>query len=354
MAGASVPAVQAVFSRARLFTAVIAVAALGVAGCTPRLSISLGQKSSVTASRSAASGRDRLIIEPNAGFSAVYNMISHAKRSIDITMYQFADTRAEHDLAAAVRRGVQVKVILDRQEARVDTAAYDYFKSHGIKVVWSWSKFTYTHQKTLTFDYKTSVIQTANLTSEYYPTSLDFLVVDHDKADVAAIVKVFDADFAHRAITPPDGADLVWSPTDSQRQILAIINGARKNLRIYSEEMGYSTVVDDLIAAARRGVDVMVCGENLYGEYTSTFRKLARAGVHISYYSSWSGFYIHGKVVLADYGTKHARVFIGSENFSYTSLNENRELGLILDSPSVISGIVGVFAYDFAHGHHVG
>ncbi len=370
-----------VLSRTRLFTALIAVAALGVAGCTPRISISIGTKPPKTAgsrprqaagqssavphhshggkhrkqgNSGGASGQDQLVIEPDAGFSTVYNMISHAKRSIDITMFQFADTTAEHDLAAAVRRGVQVRVILDRQETRVDSAAYNYFKSRGIKVAWSWSKFTYTHQKTLTFDNKTSIIQTANLTSEYYPTSLDFLVVDHDKADVAAIVKVFNADFAHRAITPPDGADLVWSPTDSQRQILAVINGARKSLRIYSEEMAYSTVVDDLIAAARRGVDVLVCGENLYGEYTSTFEKMARAGVHISYYSSWSGFYIHGKMVLADYGTKHARAFIGSENFSYTSLNENRELGLILSSPSVMSGIVSVFGQDFAHGHHVG
>ena len=55
--------------------------------------------------------------------------------------------------------------------------------------------------------------------------------------------------------------------------------------------------------------------------------------MQISYYKSPTGFYIHGKVVEADYGTPPARIFIGSENFSNTSLNRNRELGLIIATP---------------------
>jgi phosphatidylserine/phosphatidylglycerophosphate/cardiolipin synthase-like enzyme len=77
-------------------------------------------------------------------------------------------------------------------------------------------RFTYTHQKTLVVDSSRAVIMTANLTSEYYSTSRDFLVVDTNRADVAAITEVFDADFAHLAVGPGDGVDLVWSPTDSQ------------------------------------------------------------------------------------------------------------------------------------------
>jgi phosphatidylserine/phosphatidylglycerophosphate/cardiolipin synthase-like enzyme len=74
--------------------------------------------------------------------------------------------------------------------------------------------------------------------------------------------------------------------------------------------------------------------------------------VHISYYSSSHGFYIHGKVIEADYGTSHAKVFIGSENFSSTSLNHNRELGLIIANPKVLSAIASTFAADYRHGKH--
>jgi len=295
---------------------------------------------------------DALIIEPSASFSPVYSVIDHARHSIDVTMYEFADTTAEGDLAAAAKRGVQVQVILDQREASENQAAYKYFGAHGIKVVWSSSAYQYTHQKTLIIDGSEAVIMTANLTSQYYATSRDFAVTDTSRSDVAAITAVFNADFAHRSVTPGDGADLVWSPTDSQGKLLGLINGATKSLRIYSEEMGDTVVENALIAAAKRGVDVQVCGENENGEYNSAYGRLAKAGVHISYYDSPSGFYIHGKVIEADFGTSHARAFIGSENFSSTSLNRNRELGLITSAPAILSAIASTFAGDFQRGTH--
>ena len=102
--------------------------------------------------------------------------------------------------------------------------------------------------------------------------------------------------------------------------------------------------------AGARGVKVQVCGENESSEYDDDFSDLAKGGVKISYYSSSKGFYIHGKVIEADYGTSGARVFIGSENFSSTSLNQNRELGLITSSHAVMSAMASTFAADFRNG----
>ena len=300
--------------------------------------------------RPARSGS--LIIEPGAGFGPVYGLIRHARHSIDVTMFEFADTKAEHGLAAAARRGVRVRVVLDQREKGTNTGAYQYLRAHGVKVVWSSPTYTYTHQKTLVIDRSKAVVMTANLTARYYPTTRDFLVVDSRRADVTAIVKVFNADYAHRPVHAGDGRDLVWSPTDSQEKLLALINGATRSLRIYSEEMGDTTMEDALIAAAERGVSVRICGENQGGEFDSDFARLARAGVRISYYHSSSGFYIHGKIIEADYGTRHAKVFIGSENFSNTSLNQNRELGLITASHVVMSSIARTFAIDFRNGKH--
>ena len=302
---------------------------------------------------STAAQAGPLIIEPSAGFSPVYGLIAHARHSIDVTMYEFSDGTAEHGLALAAARGVRVRVVLDKREESVNSGAYQYLTSHGVKVVWSWSKYQYTHQKTVVVDGSDAVIMTANLTRNYYPTSRDFLVVDSNPADIAAISAVFGADFDHAPVTPGDGAGLVWSPTDSQQKLLALINGATTSLRIYSEEMADTAVEDALIDAAKRGVDVQVCGENEDGEYNSAYARLADAGVQISYYSSSTGFYIHGKVIEADYGTSHAKVFIGSENFSSTSLDRNRELGLIVSDPAVLSAIASTFAADFQRGQHV-
>lgn len=113
--------------------------------------------------QAAAGGPDSLIVEPSGGFSTVYQLINHARHSIDITMFEFADTTAEHDLGAAAKRGVDVRVILDQREHTTNSGAYSYLKSHGIKVVWSSTKFEYTHQKTLTFDNSVSQIGRAHV-----------------------------------------------------------------------------------------------------------------------------------------------------------------------------------------------
>jgi phosphatidylserine/phosphatidylglycerophosphate/cardiolipin synthase-like enzyme len=350
---------------ARSAAAILVTATLALAGCKIETSggdlsssgtSSGGTSSSGSAATSVPSGPSTagaLIIEPNAGFSPVYNLIGHARSSIDMTMYELSDSTAESDLGAAAKRGVDVRVVLDQKEKSSNDSAYDYLRSHGVKVVWSSPQYEYTHQKTLVVDGSEAVIMTANLTSQYYATSRDFLVTDTSRPDVDAISAVFDADFAHHSITPSDGQDLVWSPTDSQDKLLALINGAQHSLRIYSEEMGDATIEKALIAAAKRGVDVQVCSENSDGEYDSDFSELAAGGVHISYYSSSTGFYIHGKVIEADYGTSGAKVFIGSENFSSASLNDNRELGLIISNRSVMSAIASDFSTDFARGQKV-
>ena len=336
-------------ARAALKAATAAAAAvLVLAGCKPLATAS----APVPGDPAAPTQSGPLYTEPAAGFSPVYRLIRHARHYIDLTMYEFSDPRAARDLAAAAQRGVTVKVVLDQREKSHNSAAYDDLTSHGVKVVWSSPSFEYTHQKTLLVDGSAAVIMTANLTSEYYSSTRDFLVMDTKPADTAAIARVFNADFAHRSIRPGDGRDLVWSPTGSQAQMLALIDGARKSLRIYSEEMGDTTIEDALIRASHRGVNVRVCGENASGEYDTDFSRLARAGVHITSYSSSHGFYIHGKVIEADYGTSHARVFIGSENFSATSLNRNRELGLITGSQQVMSSIASTFAADYRNGKH--
>jgi len=101
---------------------------------------------------------------------------------------------------------------------------------------------------------------------------------------VAAIVATFNADFAGRAITPPDGADLVWSPTNAQASVLSVINGATLSLAVEDEEMDDPTITSALAAAARRGVDVTVI-MTANPEWDAAFAELARAGVHVRLYA---------------------------------------------------------------------
>jgi cardiolipin synthase len=285
-----------------------------------------------------------------ASMTWFYNQIKAAKTSIDLVMYEFEDTTAMDDLGAAASRGVDVRVILDQREQSENQTAYNYLTSHGAHVVWSYSKYYYTHEKSMIVDGSYIDIMTLNLQSQYYSTTRDFAVVDTNASDITAATTTFNADYAHSAITPPVGADLVWSPTNAQSKLTGLINGAKSSLEIYSEEMDDPTITTDLANAAKRGVNVKVVGENESGEYNSEYTTLHNAGVQISYYSNPNGFYIHGKVILADYSTSTAKIFIGSENFSDTSLTENRELGLIINNSAIESSMNTDFTKDFNGG----
>src|SRR3984885_11353532 len=263
-----------------------------------------------------------LLILPDQGENAIYNFVNSATSSIDVTIYELNDTTLENDLVSREKAGVDVRVILDQAQKTYNTAAYNLLTAGGVGVTYSSTAFTYTHQKTITVNNDESYISTGNFDTTYYATSRDYGVFDTDPNDVAAIVAVFNADCAKTSITPSDGDDLVWSPTDSQTRLLALINGAQHSLDIEQEEFSDTAIVNAIVADENRGVTVRVVVESP-SSYTSELNEVTSAGGKDTGYSSSTGFYVHAKAIIADFGASTAKIFLGSENFSDNSLNDN-------------------------------
>jgi cardiolipin synthase A/B len=291
----------------------------------------------------------RLVTEPADGPGPIYSLILSARHTLDMTMYELRDPTAEADLVADAGRGVKVRVVLDHNLAGpYNAAAYRYLESHGVAVHWAPQSYDVTHQKTITVDGAVSAVMTLNLTSEYYSTTRDFVVVDRDPADVSAIEAVFNNDFAGRSSSPePAGAHLVWSPGADAR-VVGIIGSANHTLYVENEEMSEYTVVDALCAAARRGVDVKVA-MTYQSSWSQNFDKLVAAGVHVSTYAPSARLYIHAKVIDVDPGYPDEQLDLGSQNFSWTSLQYNRELGVDLGpaQANIVNGVAATVGSDF-------
>ena len=283
----------------------------------------------------------------------IYDFINSATSSLDITMYELEDTTAVNDLIALKNKGVTVRVVLDRAHQSANSSAYTALTNAGVGVVWSPSSFVYTHQKTITVDATKSLVLTGNLTSQYYSTGRDYGVFTDDTRDVAAIEKVFNADYAGTSITPTDGDHLLWSPTDSRSRLLTVINAATTTLDVEELEFSDSTVVNAIVARAKAGVTVRVVLETP-GDYSSEVSAIKAAGGTVVGYSDPDGFYIHAKAMVADYGLSTQEVEAGSMNISSNSLSNNRELGIILTgtgvAQSVATTIETTFKSDYAGG----
>jgi phosphatidylserine/phosphatidylglycerophosphate/cardiolipin synthase-like enzyme len=75
-------------------------------------------------------------------------------------------------------------------------------------------------------------------------------------------------------------------------------------------------------------------------DFAAEVKELTASGVDIRLSSS---LYIHAKLIVAD----GERAFIGSQNLSATSLDQNRELGIIVDDPVNLARLTRTFAIDF-------
>jgi phosphatidylserine/phosphatidylglycerophosphate/cardiolipin synthase-like enzyme len=308
------------------------------------------KKPSPTPTPTPTSAAYTLVTEPDQGLTAIYNLLSSAKKSIDMTMYELIDTEVTSILTAAAAKGIAVRVILDQNNERAsNTPAYNLLAANKVSVHWANPAYACTHQKTIAVDGATSAIMTLNLTTEDYATTRDFAVITTNAADIAAIEATFNADFTNTAITPPTGLNLVWSPTNSRTAITGLIEAATQSLLISQEEFEDTGIQTALEAALKRGVSVTLVQENMSGKYSPVLNTLKAAGAQIATFSSRTGYYIHAKTVLADYESD-AKLFVGSENFSTDSLDKNRELGLLFSDPTCMAGVQAAITADFNKG----
>jgi len=245
------------------------------------------------------------------------------------------------DLENASSRGIIVRVMLEKwayQSPADLKAIMDAFNSSGIFVKLSSPAFNLTHEKAIVVDKKIALIMTLNQDHTAYTKNREFGIIDGDPRDIAEIASTFDADW-NRTVPELSDPNLVWSPVNSQERILALLDAANRSLEVENEEMQDKEVEDHLIAAAKRGVDVRVVmspSESKKDANAPGRNRISQGGVKVCLITKP---YIHAKLIIAD----GSEAFVGSENFSPTSLNCNRELGILVND----SGILGVLSSTF-------
>jgi phosphatidylserine/phosphatidylglycerophosphate/cardiolipin synthase-like enzyme len=298
-----------------------------------------------------------LVQYPQAGFGGLYAQIAAAKRSIDMEMYELKDPAAEQDLAAAAKRGVKVRVLLDRDYsgATANAVAHSYLEHHGVQVRWAPGHYIF-HIKATSFDGRTSDISTANLTAEYYSDTRDATVIDSEPAQVGAIEKTFANDWGAAPGGTPrsqtvQAPGLVWSPNtaagSAETAMVAQITGARHSVDFESEELSDAPVYEALAAAAKRGVSCRIVMTDS-SEWDTGFKAVTAAGCQVHVFpDSEKALYIHEKLVLDDPGGAQQSLLLGSQNAGWDSLHENRELGLVIHAANGGAAVIGQVSQTF-------
>ncbi len=300
-----------------------------------------------------ATGSDALVILPQDGYQPIYDVISAAQKTVDMTMYQLADPTAQAALKAAARRGVAVRVLLDSDPQggggkKANQAAYDDLQAHGVNVRWAWPG-TLWHQKSIVRDGTSAAVMTCNLYAPFYPIIRDYAVITDNAATASGMQATFDHDWAETSSPPtpgvaPAGSELIWSP-GAQPGLVALIGSARPGTTLYAEDeqLDSPPIEAALVQAAKRNVTVDFC-MTYSSSYASELATLAAGGVRVRLYQPNAPIYIHAKALSVNGDT----VYVGSSNFTTAMTDQNRNAGLITTNRVIVRGITSTMASDFA------
>ena len=290
-----------------------------------------------------------LSVEPDAGDTPIVQAIQGAQHSIELEVY-ILSTSEHHIVNAledAANRGVNVQVML---EPSVNSSQFiDQLNSAGVKAKTTNPKFRLTHAKTMVIDGQTAYISTANyalsaLGGSSSATNREYIITDTVSADVHECDAIFQADWNRTTPTLSD-SNLVVSPINSRQKLLSFIGEAKTSLHLEEEEMQDSGFIQALIAAKQRGAQVEVVTPKLSGSDATGAQKLTQASIKITQIDdrSGGGYYIHAKVIVVD----GKEAFVGSENASASSLDNNREIGVFVANQQDVQQIDQTIQQDF-------
>ena len=310
-----------------------------------------GCSTSATESKTATHSYT-LIKLPEDGYQPVYDFIGSATKTIDMTMYSLVDSNAEAALIAAAQRGVNVRVLFNSNASDGGTVgmnqpAYDNLTTNGVHVVYSWPGVLW-HQKSIIVDNEKVAIMNCNLVAQYYSVLRDFIVITDNPATVSGVATTFEADYSNNTIAPvtadvPPGSELVWSP-GAEKQFTQMIESARAGTILYieTEQLDSTPIENALIAAVKRGVTVNFTMTNTL-EFTDGFNTLKASGVNVSLYPNGAPIYIQAKAISVNNDT----VYLGSTNFTASSTDNDRNVGIITQNSTVVKGVTATLTSDF-------
>jgi len=304
----------------------------------------------------------QVFVEPDAGEHPITGAIASAKKSVWLEIYLLTDRNVIRALEEAANRGVDVRVMLEPHPfggGGSPSRTMDQLRAAGAKVESSNPSFALTHEKGLIIDAATAYIMTSNFSrsalggssgSSGY-SNREYDIVDTNPQDVQAVSAIFQADW-DRTTAQFNDPNLVVSPVNSRNAFTSLISSAHNTLLVEAEEMNDAGIEQTLINAEQHGVKVQVIlpspsGSGSSGDSNSKgIATIKQGGVQVR---EDPRLYMHAKIIVVD-GQK---AFVGSENISTQSLDQNRELGIIVSDAGVLHTLEQTFQQDWGDSQGV-
>jgi len=290
-----------------------------------------------------------LWVQPDTGKAPILDALDSAHSSVRMVFYSMTDPEIIQRIKDTVARGVTVRLMLENNPYGGGSTNIDVgldLQAAGVLLKWAPRAFRYLHEKAIVIDDRVAYIMTQNMTTSGFTANREYIVRTDDPRLVKEVAEVYDADWDRRPIDLGD-AYLVWAPDNSRQRFAQLFNDARRTIWLEEQNSQDPQIVNLLTAAARRGVDVRLISSPRWpieDDHDEPGREMLRqAGGQVRYVDDP---YIHAKVFVID-----GRLgFVGSQNFTTNSLDNNRELGIVFTDRQAVQQMIDTFQVDWKKG----
>jgi phosphatidylserine/phosphatidylglycerophosphate/cardiolipin synthase-like enzyme len=277
-----------------------------------------------------------LIVSPYDAKDEVLWYIAWAKYSLDGWFYQITDTAIVQALDLKAQTGVASELIIERSMYGWNTKSYDTLvkklKSNSRIQIKSddrlWVNFN--HTKTFIRDDEDILIATANLSYPSFARNREYRVVVKDTAVVDNVRQLFDDDRDWKTISRSDiHPSLLVCPINCRSWLDALLGDVLESVRMQAQYIEDDKVIERLHELKSLWIDIRL----LVWEFQDE-EKLDWLPYRIQ-----ENFYNHSKSLYIDW----EHVLIWSMNYSTNSIEENREISVLLNNPKTL----GLFRWQF-------
>jgi cardiolipin synthase len=263
---------------------------------------------------------DRLVLEPSARRDAVLSLMRSAQRRLTLSMFRCDDFAIVDEVAAAVKRGVEVRVLITHRargwKQRLKQLGA-LLESTGAQVHRYNGPLMKYHAKYIVADDARALVSTLNFTRKCFESTCDFLVFSDDPGVISGLGAVFDNDYGRPDSPLPETTDrLIVGPDHARRRLTGLLAEARASIRIIDHRVIDPQMVALLQQKQNDGVLVQVLGLGPMGGLVS-----------------------HGRTILID----DRLAVIGSIHLSPPSLDSRREVAILVREPEIIGELNDFF-----------
>jgi cardiolipin synthase len=282
-----------------------------------------------------------IFIGPTGLKEKLVALIGSAKTTLDVLIYEIDDADVIAALVAAQKRGVAVRMVIDRNNQGTAKAT---LTAGGVAVHDSSSIFPYAHAKSMLIDKTRSVIMSMNMNSYSIQGERNYGAVSTEPGDAEDLAKVFEADFAGTPMSVELGCSkLLVAPLNARPRILDLITSTKSKLVMSVMYLSDPDLLKATLDRAAAGVPtrIILADPGWIKGNDVTAQKLAAAKIPVKYMKFLD---CHAKLIVSD-----DRAFVGSENLSTNSIDANREVGIIVSNAASVVPIEKQFETDWSN-----